>query len=80
MIIARLRRGAANPVSTTARCGLAAVLLTGLVAACAGDDGDAVPPSEIGHVHDLIVDENQLLVATHRGFLRLDDIGARCVD
>lgn len=65
MMIAGSRRGAASA--------LVAVASTALIAACSGDTGDAVPPSEIGHVHDVIVDDDTLLVATHRGLLRLDD-------
>lgn len=73
MTITRSRRDAGQPVLAVYRCALAAVLLTGLVAACSGDDGEAFGPSEIGHVHDLVAGEDGLLVATHRGLLRLED-------
>ena len=32
-----------------------------------------VRPSDIGHVHDMVVDGDTLLVATHRGLLRVED-------
>lgn len=67
------RRNTAKSVPLTHRSLVAVVAVVGLVAGCGNGDGDAVPPSEIGHVHDLIVDEDALLVATHRGLLRLDD-------
>lgn len=71
MTIARWWQGAASGRGAR-RCALAVVAST-LVAACSGDAGDTVTPSDIGHVHDLIVDDDTLLVATHRGLLRLVD-------
>ncbi len=73
MTIVTCRPGAASCLPNTRRCFLAVVAVAGLVAACSGDDGDAVSQSQIGHVHDLIIDEDTLLVATHRGLVRLDD-------
>ncbi len=73
MNIVRSRPGAATSVRATRGRALAAIVLTVVVAACSGDGGSAVPPSEIGHVHDLIIDEDTVLVATHRGLLRLED-------
>lgn len=73
MNIISTRPGAATSIRTRCRTATAVVVLAIGVAACSGDGGSAVPPSEIGHVHDLIIDEGTLLVATHRGLLRLDD-------
>lgn len=53
-----------------------AVALFALVAvgaACGGDAEVVVRPSDIGHVHDVVVDGDTLLVATHRGLLRVED-------
>ena len=41
--------------------------------ACAGDADAVVRPSDIGHVHDVVVDGDTLLVATHRGLLQVED-------
>lgn len=43
------------------------------MAGCAGGERDTVSPFEIGHVHDLVLDDDGLLVATHRGLMRLDN-------
>ena len=47
--------------------------LTVIGAACGGDAEVVVRPSDIGHVHDLVVDDDSVLVATHRGLLRVVD-------
>lgn len=67
------RPGAAKYVPSTRRGAAMAVVISVLAASCSADDGETVPPSEIGHVHDLIVDEDAFLVATHRGLLRLEE-------
>ena len=73
MNILRSRPEAATSDRTVNCRALAAIVLTVGLAACSGDGGSAVPPSEIGHVHDLIIDEDTILAATHRGLVRLDD-------
>lgn len=73
MTIQRRGRGSADDGPTLRRSLVAVVATAALVAGCGGDSDDAVPPSEIGHVHDLVPDNDGLLVATHRGLLRLDD-------
>jgi hypothetical protein len=57
---------------------LAAVVL-GLTAGCGGETVATVAPEDIGHVHDLVVDDDGLLAATHRGLLRLTDGTYRAV-
>lgn len=54
-------------------------LLAGAGGACGGDAEAVVRPSDIGHVHDVVVDGDAVLVATHRGLLRLVDGGYRVV-
>lgn len=58
-----------------ARCRLAAsaAVVLGLTVACGGETGATVAPIDIGHVHDLVVEGDTPLVATHRGLLRLTD-------
>lgn len=72
MTIARSRGGSARFGPTTTRRRLLAVVVAASVAGCGGDGGGVVSPSEIGHVHDLVPDDDGLLVATHRGLLRFD--------
>lgn len=44
--------------------------------ACGGDAAAVVVrPSEVGHVHDVVVDGDTLLVATHRGLLQVVEDG-----
>ena len=52
---------------------VALVPLAAVSTACGGDDGEVVVrASDIGHVHDLVGDGDTLLVATHRGLLRVE--------
>ncbi len=46
---------------------------------CGGEADPVVAPTDIGHVHDLVVEGDTLLAATHRGLLRLDDGTFRAV-
>lgn len=46
---------------------VALILLAGAGGACGGDAEVVVRPSDIGHVHDVVVDGDAVLVATHRG-------------
>lgn len=45
---------------------VALILLAGAGGACGGDAEVVVRPSDIGHVHDVVVDGDAVLVATHR--------------
>ena len=56
-----------------------AAALVGLSAACTGATGAIVAPTDIGHVHDLVVEGNTIMVATHRGLLGLTDGSYRTV-
>lgn len=60
-----------DPSARARLVAVAAVL--GSAVACGGGVGATVAPDDIGHVHDLVVEDDTLLVATHRGLLRLDD-------
>ncbi len=67
--------------ATASERALALAAVIGLATSC-GESADAtVSPSDIGHVHDLVVEGegNMLLVATHRGLLRLSDGQYRAV-
>jgi hypothetical protein len=73
MAAARSLNSSATSERPTRRHLPAVGLVAVLIAGCGGDAGNSVAPSDIGHVHDLIPDSGGLLVATHRGLLRLDD-------
>lgn len=62
--------------TTTQR--LVIALLTAVLAlsACSNDTGDRVAgPGELGHIHDLVIDEDgSLLVASHSGLYRIESV------
>lgn len=53
-------------------------MLSGALAlsACSNDTGGRVAgPGELGHIHDLVIDEDgSLLVASHSGLYRIESI------
>lgn len=55
------------------------VALSAGAVACGGGSDVSVAPNEIGHVHDMVVDGDTLLVVAHRGLHRLDDGSYRVV-
>lgn len=55
------------------------VVLSAGTVACGSASSSSVTPTDIGHIHDLVVDGDTLLVAAHRGLLRLDDGSYRFV-
>jgi hypothetical protein len=57
----------------------ASIAAASVLVACGGGGDRGVTPADIGHVHDLVVDGDTLLVATHRGLFRLDDGSFRAV-
>lgn len=59
-----------SPVALPAR--MTVVVVVGLLASCAGDDPTYIASAgDFGHVHDLVVDGEDVLVATHTGLYRV---------
>ena len=75
MATSRAKRVGPLVRAAAARRAVAVSSVIGLAASCGGSATATVSPSDIGHVHDLVVEGggNTLLVATHRGLLRLSD-------
>ncbi len=65
--------------SSARRRAVALAAVVGVTASCGGGSATTVAPADIGHVHDLVVEGDDLLVATHRGLLRLADGRYRAV-
>jgi len=64
-------------MSTTKQCLLIAIFSGALaLSACSNDTGDRVAgPGELGHIHDLVIDEDgKLLVASHSGLYRIESV------